>query len=160
LVSAISPPLRIELAPSRWLRWTVLALAVLAVFAIRFSGLPEAVLFAVPLLASLAWLRLSKPARACFVLYGDGRAVELDQDGSEHTVEARAFHERGPFGVLEIVRGAKTVRVPWAGDTLDADARRRLRLWMRQHAPLASASWFEWMGNSARTRERQAGGGA
>ncbi len=142
VIHALSPPLRIELAPSRWLRWAVLALALLAVFAVYSSNLPGAVQFVLPLLAVLAWRSLSKKSSARLVFFGDGRVVELDELNAERPIQAIALHERGVFGVLVISRDGKTKSLPWANDTLAADARRRLRLWMRQHAPETAASWF------------------
>lgn len=142
LILPDSPLIRIELFPSRWLRWSVLALAVLAVFALGASRLPGAVTLLPILFATWAWWQLASKSHARLVFGGVARALELDVDGSEHGIEPRVLHERGPFGVLVFSRDGKLRRVPFASDVIDADARRRLRVWMRRHAPEASASWF------------------
>ncbi len=142
MIPAISPPVRIELSASRWLRWAVLGLTVLAVFAISASRLPEFSMLLVVPFAVWAWWQLLRQAGARLVFGEDGRAVELDADGREQAIAAIALHERGPLGVLVFSRAGKVRRVPFAPDALDADARRRLRLWMRRHAPEAPASWF------------------
>lgn len=94
------------------------------------------------LFATCAWWHLASKSRVRLVFAGDARALELDADGGEHAIEPHALHERGPFGVLVFSRDGKRRRVPFASDVLEADARRRLRVWMRRHAPETSTSWF------------------
>ncbi|MEZ5544911.1 MAG: hypothetical protein R3F10_06970 [Lysobacteraceae bacterium] len=142
MIPSISPPIRTELSPSRWLRWAVLVLAMLAVFALGASRLPEYSKLLVIPFALWAWWQLARQGRVRLVFGEDGRAIELNADGSDHVIEPIALHERGPLGVLVFSRMGKVRRVPFASDVIDADARRRLRLWMRRHVPEASAPWF------------------
>lgn len=128
-----SPPLRLELKPSRWLGAAIAALVPLAIVSILRSGLPAIALAVVPLLAWSAWSALQRRSVASLLFRADGTAVRLLEHDEEIALEPRAFIERGPFAVLVLDEAAAIRRVPCAPDTLDAADRRNLRLWFARH---------------------------
>ena len=128
-----SPPLRLELKPSRWLSATVAVLVPLAMVSILRSGLPQFTLAIVPLLAWSAWTVLQRRSGASLLFRADGSAARLLQHDEEIAIEPRIFIERGPFAVLVLVEATKVRRFPCGPDTLDAPTRRGLRLWFARH---------------------------
>lgn len=129
-----SPPLRLELNPSRWLRAAVVALALLAMVSVLRSGLPVFVLALVPLPAWFAWSALQHRGTASLLFRTDGSAARLLEHDEEIEIEPRVFIERGPFAVLVLAEAARVRRIPCGPDTLDASTRRELRLWFARHA--------------------------
>ena len=132
-----SPPLRLELTPSRWLEAALAGLALCAVLSVVISAMPWMVALTVPVL----WWR----ARA--VLHASNGALALRTDGSvawlrtaadgielDTPVQWRGWSERGPFAVLVFATDDRVHRIACAPDTLDAAARRRVRLWVARHA--------------------------
>ena len=125
-----SPPLRIELKPSRWLGLAIAVLVPLAMVSVLRSGLPA---FALVLLPPLGWSALRRRGGVSLLFRADGSAARLLEHDEEIAIEPRVLIERGPLAVLVLAEAAKVRRFPCAPDTLDAAARRDLRLWFARH---------------------------
>lgn len=129
-----SPPLRLELKPSRWLAAAIALLAMLAMLAVLRSGLPWAASGPVLPLGLLAWTAVRRQRPETLLFRADGSAVRLLEHDENLAIEARALVERGPLAVLVLAEGGRIRRIPCAPDTLGAPTRRALRLWFATHA--------------------------
>lgn len=128
-----SPPLRIELKPSRWLGLAIAVLVPLAMVSVLRSGLPAFALVLVPPLGWSAWSAVRRRGGVSLLFRADGSAARLLEHDEEIAIEPRVLIERGPLAVLVLAEAAKVRRFPCAPDTLDASARRDLRLWFARH---------------------------
>lgn len=129
-----SPPLRLELTPSRWLEAALAVLALCAAFSVLLSALPWPAALLLPPLWWQARSALHRHGRVDLLLRSDASVVMLHADTSETPVVWRAFAERGPLAIVTIATPSGLRRIATAPDTLDAAARRRVRLWAGRHA--------------------------
>jgi hypothetical protein len=128
-----SPPLRIELRPSRLLRAVLLLLAALAALALLRSAAPLWTLLAVPPLLAFAWPRASRHGWNALVLRSDGSAAALHADGSELALEPWGLQRRGWLTVLSLVADGSVHSHLFTPETMSAELRRRLVLWFARH---------------------------
>jgi toxin CptA len=129
--SNVSVPCRFELRPSRWLIGAMLAMAVLAPFAVLVSEMPRWAAWPLAACAAgygayLAWREAKLPVRK--VVVGSDDVVTIDGVA----VEAMRVDWRGPlaFIVWRDAEGRLQRRSLWP-DTLSAAQRRELRLAVR-----------------------------
>lgn len=133
-----SPPLRLELTPSRWLEAALAGLVLCAVVSVILSALPWPALLLVPPLWWRARMQLLATGKSTLALRSDGSVAWLRTaaDGVEidTPVQWRGWSERGPLAVFVFASDARVHRIACAPDTLDAATRRRVRLWVARHA--------------------------
>ena len=131
-MSTALPNCRIDWRPSRWLCAALCVLGLLAAASLLRCELPAWCRFPLALLALAQGLRLARrewrqPPRA---LEFGGEGVRLMQEGQPATtLQSPRLRLRGWMASLE-GRGEDGRRhvLLWAGDTLDAAGRRKLRL--------------------------------
>lgn len=136
LFDTSSPPLRLELTPSRWLEAALAVLLLCAALSVVLSALPWPALLMVALLWWQARAALHRDGRVDLLLRTDGSVVMLHADTTETPVIWRGFAERGPLAIITIDSPTGLRRIACAPDTLDAAARRRVRLWSTRHAAI------------------------
>ena len=133
--SAQCPPLRIEWRPSRQATLALGLLALLAPFSLLASGIPPRLALALALPSLLAGVRMTcgyagLPSLALLVPVG---AQPVCRDGEP--VADFEVHWRGPLAFARWRQGDKRRRIAFFPDTLEAAARRALKLAMqRRHA--------------------------
>lgn len=133
-----SPPLRIELRPSRVLRIALTLLAALACLALWRSAAPR-VLLPVPLaMLVLAWPREALVG-STLVLRGDGTAGLLAPDASESEVDPRILQRRGALTVLSLQQDGLRRSLLFTPETLHRAKARELGLWFDRHRALEPA---------------------
>ena len=137
MIQRIGPAVQLELRASWLVRGMILALALLAALSLYFSTVPNVLLLIVPAIAWHSYRSTSKGLPVRLTLSGDGRALWVADDGQSHPVEPLTLYERGPFGVLVVLMGGRRCRLVWGTDSLPREARRKLRLWMRDHVSSA-----------------------
>lgn len=135
-----SPPLRIELRPSRWLRAALLVLTPLAALALLLSQAPWPLALILPPLA-LAWAWPRGHAPRTLVLRADSSA-SVESEAGEQALEAARLDTRGPLTVFEARAAGRAIAWVFAPDTLPASTRRELRLWARRHPRLRAAGTY------------------
>jgi toxin CptA len=132
-----APPLRLELRPSRGLAGFLLATHVGAAAAVLASGLPSwaAAAGGIALAASLLhhlrrYALLTAPGAVVALLARSDGAWDLRlRSGATHTAEPLPGPLVHPhLVVLRLAGPSRTRVVPIAGDMLDRDAHRRLRV--------------------------------
>lgn len=134
--SSPSPaPLRVDLLPSRRLRWLALALAAGLQAAICYAALPIALQLALSAALALHFIRLLRRAArgaGCLLWRGE-HWLWIDGQASEHILylhRATAWPGLIVLGMREPARAAAPVFVLLA-DSAAADAQRRLRAALR-----------------------------
>ena len=128
-----SSPLRIELRTSNLIRAALLVVAACAALAVWRSELPRLALLAVPLLLTVAWRQLGRPAWEQLILRSDGSAAGSTAAGDEVALTPRQLQRRGPLWLLEVETASGRRTLLFGPDTLDGAQRRGLRLWMERH---------------------------
>jgi len=128
-----SPPLRIELRPSRAVCVALVLLALLAAIALLLSAAPAWILAVVPLLLAFAWPRVARNGWRELVLRADGSAAALAAAGDEQAFEPYRLQHRGLLTVLTVKVQDRMQSYLFTPGTLGAGDRRRLVLWFDRH---------------------------
>ena len=128
-----APAIAFDYRPSRRLAAGIVAIALLSIVAVAFSGiagwLGAVVGFAACVYAALAlWRFLASPVRRV-AWHTAGHWRLLDADGEEHAVELRHAAVRGSWIVLSLRRSdGRRVALVLTPDNCPADVQRRLRI--------------------------------
>ena len=128
-LSSASVSCRLEWRPSRWVIGALLALGLLAAWAVWASGMPRPVAWplAVSALVYAGWRARSESKLPSHTLFLPGNELPVMLDG--RPIERLRMQWRGPLAFLLWRDGqGRPHRLSWWPDTLPSASRRELRL--------------------------------
>lgn len=132
--NASSNWLELPLTPPRSLLPVLLALAMLALVAIRISAVPPWLMLMPVIVVGLLMYRLLCWPRGLLRFRDDGEIVRVDDDRREFGLRLLGAGARGPLRVLRLDDGERRFSAIYCRPgNLDTAQARRLTLWLRRH---------------------------